>query len=249
MKKTIDQFHADAYNNLFSYLATYDKGLIRVLTSLLDHEPRHILDLACGVGLSTSALHANFDKSTILGVDIDHGLIELARKTLPYPGIEFQCREILDVLTELPQGPVDMIFVKSAYHYFEHQVTLSQLRPALSENGVFVLAERTARSARSYPLPEIASSYWQNIFTEPRPTRRFDNARASGLSLSVSCYGKSVEIPVKVYLDAVKQNQLVGLWMLQPKVIDHWIEQIAAQGLESFDIFEEFWLYVYHNQN
>ncbi|MEM8610631.1 MAG: class I SAM-dependent methyltransferase [Cyanobacteria bacterium P01_H01_bin.105] len=249
MKKTIDQFHADTYNNLFSFFDTYDKGLIQVLKSLLSHQPEYIVDLACGVGLSTLALHSNFNKSKILGIDIDSNLIDLAREALPYPGIEFQCREILDALSDIPQGTVDMIFVKSAYHYFEHQVTLSHLQPSLSKNGVIVIAERTSRSAKSYPLPEIASSYWENIFTEPRPTGRFNNSVASGLPLSVSCYGKQVKLPAKVYLDAVKKNQLVGLWMLKPEVIDSWIEKIVTQGAKDFNIFEEFWLYVYHNQD
>ena len=71
----------------------------------------------------------------------------------------------------------------------------------------------------------------------------------AGLPLSVSCYGKQVKLPAKVYLDAVKKNQLVGLWMLKPEVIDSWIEKIVTQGAKDFNIFEEFWLYVYHNQD
>lgn len=249
MKRTIDQFHADTYKDLFSLFGFYDKELIKVLKTVLNYQPEYILDLACGPGLSTSALSANFQESKILGVDIDSSLIELAKNSIPYANVEFQCREVLDVLSDLPKGSVDLIFVKSAYHYFEHEVTLSHLQPALSKNGVFVIAERTSRSAKSYPLPEIASSYWESIFSEPRPTRRFEASNSFRIPLYVSCFGKHVEIPVGIYLDAVRKNQLVGLWMLKPEVVNSWIEEISRQEIESFRIFEEFWLYVYQNES
>lgn len=110
-----------------------------------------------------------------------------------------------------------------------------------------VIAERTARSAKSYPLPDIASSYWESIFKEPRPSRRLENANVFGMPLSVSCYGETVKISAQIYLDAVKKNQLVGLWMLKPEIISAWIEESLERGIEEFCVFEEFWLYVYQN--
>ena len=169
MEKTIDKFYADTYNQFFSLFNSYNERLIRVLQSLFDFTPQSILDLACGVGLSTSALRSNFGKAEIVGVDIDSDLIALARERMPHSKVEFHCCEISDLLVKTPNGTVDVIFVKSAYHYFEDQIKLQHLQPLLKKNGVIVVAERTARSAGSYPLPDIASSYWENIFAEPRP--------------------------------------------------------------------------------
>ncbi|WP_287300890.1 trans-aconitate 2-methyltransferase [Okeania sp. SIO2F5] len=247
LEKTIDKFYADTYHKFFSHFKTYDERLIRVLQSLINFMPQSILDLACGAGLSTLALKANFGNSEIVGVDIDSNMITLAREKMPNSQVQFHCCEISDILARTPNGTVDLIFVKSAYHYFEHKIPLSYLQPLLKKNGVIVVAERTVRSASSYPLPKIASSYWASIFAEPRPSDRLDAAKLLGMPLSVSCYGEQVTIPTDIYFDAVKKNQLVGLWMLKPETIFAWIENRLSQETDGFHVFEEFWLYVYHN--
>jgi len=114
-QKTISHFYPDTYYKLFSLFNSYDKKLIGVLKSLLDFEPARILDLACGVGLSTMALRANFPNARITGVDIDSDMIEFAQKTFPSSDVEFQCSEISDTLTHFPENSADIVFVKSAY--------------------------------------------------------------------------------------------------------------------------------------
>ena len=247
MERTIDRFYADTYNEFFSLFNAYNEKLIGVLQCLLDFTPQLIFDLACGVGLSTLALRANFNGAEIVGVDIDSSLIALAEATMPHSNVKFHCCEISDLLAKTPHGTVDVIFVKSAYHYFERQIGLPQLQPLLKKNGAIVIAERTARSARSYPLPDIASSYWENIFVEPRPSRRLDPANSAGMSLSVSCCGEWVTVPTQLYIDVVRKNQLVGLWMLKPEVVSAWIENHLDREPNELNIFEEFWLYVYRN--
>jgi trans-aconitate methyltransferase len=246
MEKTIDQFYADTYSQFFSIFNAYDRKLIQVLQSILSFTPQSILDLACGVGLSTLALQSNFDDAEIVGVDIDSNLITLARETVSSSKVKFHCCEISDLLSRTNPSSLDLIFVKSAYHYFEHQITLPMLQVLLKKNGVIVIAERTARSAKSYPLPEIASNYWTTIFAEPRPSSRLEIANSIGIPLTVSCYGEQIVIPTQIYLDTVRKNQLVGLWMLKPEIISSWIEQTSVQETDAFSIFEEFWLYVYH---
>ena len=115
----------------------------------------------------------------------------------------------------------------------------------LSERGIVAVAERTSRSAKSYPLPDIASGYWENIFSQPRQTRRFDAADSSEMSLSVSCYGEYVSLPSEIYLDAVRKNQLVGLWLLKPDIVKEWTDTQIAKKTDPFRVFEEFWLYLY----
>ncbi len=217
------------------------------MSRLLTEKPHKILDLACGVGLSTKALSLNFEGSEIVGVDIDPSLISLAKKKINFPNTRFQCCEISELLEKVGEKSFDIIFVKSAYHYFEDEISLSYLKKFLQDDGAIVVAERTARSAGSYPLPEIASVYWKNIFSEPRPTRRVNSPSSLGLSLLVSCYGKFLTVPKSLYIDAVRENQLVGLWMLQSHFVSDWIEQFSEDGSASLEILEEFWLYVYRN--
>jgi len=67
------------------------------------------------------------------------------------------------------------------------------------------------------------------------------------MALSVSCYGEYVDLPGEIYLDAVKKNQLVGLWLLKPDVVREWIDEQIAEETVGFNVFEEFWLYLYRN--
>ncbi|VEN75481.1 conserved hypothetical protein [Candidatus Desulfarcum epimagneticum] len=247
-EKTIKHFDSDSYYKLFSIFGAYDRQLIKVLKSMLISEPAQILDMACGVGLSTVALRDNFPDSKITGVDIDSELIGYSKSKISCDGIEFKCSDISDLLAETPDKPIDLIFVKSAYHYFDKEITISDLKSVLGEHGVIAVAERTSHSARSYPLPDIVSGYWGDIFSEPRPTRRFDAADLSEMELSVSSFGSYVTIPADIYLDAVKKNQLVGLWLLKPDVVNQWIKEQISKKTDSLKVYEEFRLYLYQNK-
>ena len=56
MERTIEQFHADTYDQFFSLFNAYNYKLIGILKSILDRPIESVLDLACGVGHSTLAL-------------------------------------------------------------------------------------------------------------------------------------------------------------------------------------------------
>ena len=86
------------------------------------------------------------------------------------------------------------------------------MQPLLKKNGVIVVAERTVRSASSYPLPDIASSYWANIFAEPRPSRRFNSATSLGMALSVSCYGEQMTLPTELYIALLESGIGMEVW-------------------------------------
>jgi trans-aconitate methyltransferase len=247
LEKTVDQFDANTFWQFFSCFDDYNQKLINILRSMLDFTPESILDLACGVGLSTTALKGCFKHAEIVGIDIDSTLVDLAQQTNSDPTVQFQCTEITDFLAQIPPQTLDLIFVKSAYHYFEDKITLPQLQVFLKKGGAIVITERTARSAKSYPLPEMASHYWESIFTEPRPSLRLGMEQSLSMPLSVSCYGKKVVVPTQIYLNAVSRTQLVGLWMLKPEVITNWVEKASIQAVNGFPVFEEFWLYVYQN--
>ena len=236
-------YYPQEYHNFYSIFNNYNAKLIEVAKPLLHFEPATILDLACGNGLSSLALRSNFANAHILGVDIAPDMIELAKTLVQDPKIEFQCQDIETILDDVHNKTVDMIFIKSAYHHFEHQITLSRLKEVLSKNGVIAIAERTARSARTYPLPEIANRYWADYFAQPREEHRF--TAADSLKLTVCSYGEYVDIPVEDYFQAVKNCQIFGTWALKPEVINHWLTEQFTKKLEVFTVFEEFWVYLY----
>lgn len=237
-------FTPKAYHDFYSIFDKYNRDLVAIAKSLIDHTPNLILDLASGTGLSVSALRANFDNSSILGVDIAADLVEFAQMSTSDPMIEFRCAEIGETLDQLPSNSVDLIFVKSAYHYFDKQIPFSRLKKTLSENGVIIVAERTARSAQSYPLPEIASHHWTQFFAQPQIDHRFAAAQDASLECSVSCYGHFIEIPSMDYLAAVSANQLFGVSALKPDLTAQWVKEQLARESEAVTVFEEFWLYL-----
>lgn len=244
-QKTVTHFHPEAYYNFYSRFNIYNKKSIASLKALLEFDVTFILDLACGVGLSTMALQNSFTNAQIIGVDINCELITFAQKSLMKSNVKFECTEIKDILAKIPKGSVDIIFVKSAYHYFEHQVTLSHLKSVLSKHGTIVIMERTSRSARSYPLPKIIQSYWADYFAQPRELERFEAAKKPNLTLSISSYGEYITIPAPTYFEAIRENQIFGAWALKPSLLETWIESQIAKKVENFTVFEEYWFYIY----
>jgi len=236
-------YYPDEYRNFYSAFDNYNVKLIGVTKPGLDFEPSNILDLACGIGLSSLALRANFANAHIIGVDIAPDMIELAKNSVPDANIEFRCAETETMLRDIPKGTMDMVFVKSAYHHFEDQMTLSHIKEVLSKNGVIAIAERTSRSARSYPLPDIANRYWADYFAQPREERRF--VANESLQLAVCSYGEYVNIPIEDYFQALKNRQIFGTWALKQEVIDQWLAEQSAKKIEVVTVFEEFWMYLY----
>ena len=234
-------YYPQEYRNFYSAFDNYNVKLIEIAKPVLDFEPARILDLACGIGLSSLALRANFANAHILGIDIAPDMIELAKKSVQDANIEFRCSETM--LRDIPKGTIDMVFVKSAYHHFEDQITLSHLKEILSKNGVIAIAERTSRSARSYPLPDIARRYWADYFALPREESRF--VADDSIKLAVCSYGEYVDIAVEDYFMALKNRQIFGTWALKQEVIDQWLAEQSAKKLEAFTVFEEFWMYLY----
>lgn len=238
-------YHAREFNNFYGTFNDYNRNLTRVLKTLLNFEPGFIIDLACGIGLSTQALQANFENSRIWGIDIAANMIEFAQASFKAPLVEFRFDSIETVLSELNEQSVDIFFVKSAYHHFDQQIPLSHFKKILSERGVIAIAERTSRSARSYPAPRIVNAYWGDYFDQPLVKRRFREADQFGLQLRVSCYGEHVNVAVQDYFEAMRSSQIFGVWSIKPEITEKWLERQASQKPESYQVYEEFWLYLY----
>jgi len=239
-------FYPQAYHDFYVIFQPYNVQLVRVLRSLLDAEPLQIVDLACGTGLSTLALRKNFGTAHIHGMDVAADMIDYAQSTIDDDRISFRCTERGKMLDAVPHHSVDLIFVKSAYHHFEHQVALADMAQLLRAGGAIVIAERTERSARSFPLPDIAQRFWADFFAQPLVDRRLAAGRSLDLQLTVSCYGRTVDVPAPTYFDAIRNEQLFGLWAVKPTVCADWIAEQSTRLDRPFTVFEEFWLYVYH---
>lgn len=96
----------------------------RKLEPLLRHNDlgrvQNVLDVGCGPGTST----AHFERSGYLGVDINPGYIEFARRR---HGRDFLAADVRDFSVP-PGARYDFILVNSLFHHIDTETTRSVLR-------------------------------------------------------------------------------------------------------------------------
>ena len=101
-----------------------------------------------GPGLRSRLFHpllrATFPKAKIIATDVDPEMVKVARNQNGDDGSEYSAQAAADTIAGLSSRFADIVFVKSAYHYFEHEVTVDDVDRVLADGGLFVIAERTS---------------------------------------------------------------------------------------------------------
>jgi trans-aconitate 2-methyltransferase len=93
-----------------------------------------VVDLGCGTGELTQALHRRLEARETLGLDRSASMLE---KSAAYAGdgLAFERREIQSFLDD-PGRPWDLVFSNAALHWVpEHERVLERLRQALAPGG------------------------------------------------------------------------------------------------------------------
>jgi len=112
-----------------------------------------MLDAGCGIGLAFSLLEQYFQPKTIVGVDIDKKLIEIAAKSAQ----QRECQVILEaspvVDFNFAAQSFDMIFCHQLLHHTEDQEgAVQQFHRLLVPGGVLLIAESCRPFIRSLPV-------------------------------------------------------------------------------------------------
>lgn len=239
------QYEPKAFYDFYGSFTDYNLKLVRVAKTIVDCNPKLIVDLGCGIGISTLALKESFIKSNIIGIDISNKLIEYAKGFILDSRIEFKTADAKNIQKIIPPNSIDLTFIKSAYHHFEDELEISKLLTLLNQNGTIVIAERTPRSANSYPLIDIVRNYWSYYFSKERQQKMINEAKSNNLNIIVSSFGEYVSIPSKAYFNAVKDMQISFLWNLKPSINKNWLKSKAITANSEVLVFEEFFLYIY----
>ena len=122
----------------------WDKGnqplgevTLRLLKQLGIKEGDEVLDLACGRGVITGALH-ELSKADVLGVDLSPKMIEGAKEDYKgKKGIEFRC---LDFLNEDLGRKFDYVVCYNAYpHFLDASEFARRVASVLKEGGRFAI--------------------------------------------------------------------------------------------------------------
>jgi len=168
--------HDNLTLNSTLYLAYRDINdlLSRHLYSKVKNNTIKMLDFGCGVGLSTQIISQLIREKApyevcITGVDVNEENLKIARGKLP--NADFRAITANDKLDDL--GKFDLIicnFVLVEMQTTEMLTVLTTLNSRLSENGVIIVTNPTARAYR------LENSWYSfnNQFPENTPTQKSD---------------------------------------------------------------------------
>lgn len=159
------------------YLAYRDVNelLNRHLYKNIKNNNLRVLDFGCGVGLSTQIISQQIQKNSeytlsITGVDINPENLKLAKQKLPDGKfILITPEKTLNAL-----GQFDLIicnFVLVEMQFKEMLLTLTQLRSRLSEQGIILITNPTARAYRF----ENQWYTFNNQFEENKPKIKLES--------------------------------------------------------------------------
>lgn len=127
------QWNANLYNH-------FNKERLQPSIDLVNKLPKgeykRIIDIGCGTGMSTWALRNKFLKSSIVGVDLSHEMLEKAQELKM--DVEWIQRDCSKTLVDL--GQFDLVFSNAFLQWLPNQEQfLKQTKEILSENGVLAI--------------------------------------------------------------------------------------------------------------
>jgi trans-aconitate 2-methyltransferase len=105
-----------------------------VLSLVRPRAGMRVVDLGCGTGELTRALHHRLSARETLGIDSSEAMLEKSRSHA-VEGLRFERRDILAFIDD-PQGPWDVIFSNAALHWVPlHEHVLGRLTLGLAPGG------------------------------------------------------------------------------------------------------------------
>lgn len=105
----------------------------------LSFEGKKVADIACGTGVLTRKL--KYRKADVVGIDPSQELIAEARKInkLKYVDIPYELGTAEQ--TNLPSGEYDMVTVLRAWHWFNRQESIGEVKRILRNKGALIVAD------------------------------------------------------------------------------------------------------------
>ena len=112
-------------------------GEWKALKKLLpDFKGKRVLDLGCGYGWH-SIYAAEQGASSVVGVDISHKMLEVAKEKTHFPQVEYRCCAMEDV--DFPAESFDIIISSLAFHYVkDYETLINKIYRMLKTGGTLV---------------------------------------------------------------------------------------------------------------
>lgn len=124
-----------------------------------------LLDAGCGQGLAFAILQDKLSPKSIVGVDIDLELLELAREPAKACACEVSLVNAKMSALDFPDGHFDMIFCHQLLHHTAYQeAALEELYRVLSPGGVLLVGESCQAFIKTMPV--------QMLFNHPNESQK-----------------------------------------------------------------------------
>lgn len=138
------------------------------LLQQIEVAPQDILDLGCGVGMSTLALQATYPQSNVMGVDLSPYFLTIARyrgQNAPKP---IRWRHAAAETTELEDSSFDLVSLCLVFHELPQQISqqiLQEARRLLRPQGHLAIMDMNPHSEVYAKLPPYVLTLLKS--TEP----------------------------------------------------------------------------------
>ena len=108
-------FHPDSYLELVrSEVPAYDRLQDEVCSAASRLQPRSILDLGAGTGVTSQRVLAAYPDARLIGIDESEAMLEHARRVIPAG--DFRVARLEE---PLPDGPFDLVISALAVHHLD----------------------------------------------------------------------------------------------------------------------------------
>lgn len=123
---------------------------IDLINRLGEMDPQSILDIGCGPGNSTAALHRRFPRAALLGIDSSDAMLQKASET--YPDLSFSNCVVPGELDRL-ETSFDLIFSNACLHWIPRQEQLlSAVMGKLKAGGTLAVQIPLTQEAPFYKM-------------------------------------------------------------------------------------------------
>jgi len=149
-------------------------------------EPEAILDLGCGTGVKTQALHARFPRARLIASDLSAAMLEQARGRRGWWKKRFDLIQANARALPLADDSLDLVFCNLMLQWCEHpDEVFASLRRALRPGGLLLLSTFGLDTLR-----ELRQS-WAEVDSEPH-VGRFTDAQKLGSALTRAGFAEPV---------------------------------------------------------
>jgi SAM-dependent methyltransferase len=215
-------FASDAAANYHRFRPYHHERTLRRAFRLATPAEGPALDVACGTGLSTVALHRLGVHA--VGLDVSLPMLHVAYRVSGVPIVQAKAEAL-----PVPDGTCALITCGSGVHWLDHQQFWNEARRAVRPGALIVVYDH-GFMGEAEDLPEFSSWYQGSYMTKyPAPPRNHPSTDATE-PVGFACLGNEA-FTERIQLD---HDHLVGYLLTQSNTIvapargEESHEQIAA---------------------